>query len=135
MKILRVNSFNGCIDKTTFSEESISVIGGECNVINAGGICSFIGGGAHNTVSGNFSSILGGQNNNDGGFANAHIAGSGIALGPGVGNPNSLHINGLWANGIPFNPLFATPGTVFALAPGALPLFPLSATGGVLWIA
>ena len=49
-----------------------------------------------------------GHHNNDGGFANAHIAGSGIALGPGVGNPNSLHINGLWANGIP-GPFLAIP--------------------------
>ncbi|MBL7692884.1 MAG: hypothetical protein JNM41_14925 [Flavipsychrobacter sp.] len=71
----------------------------------------------------NFSSILGGQNNNDGGFANAHIAGSGIALGPGVGNPNSLHINGLWANGIP-GPFLAIPplpiGTVY-FGPAGIP--------------
>lgn len=71
----------------------------------------------------NFSSILGGQNNNDGGFANAHIAGSGIALGPGVGNPNSLHINGLWANGIPVFPAGFpyNVGTVFAVPVGAPP--------------
>ncbi|MBE2290029.1 MAG: hypothetical protein IAE95_10765 [Chitinophagaceae bacterium] len=47
----------------------------------------------------------------------------GIALGPGVGNPNSLHINGLWANGIPVylgGPL-PNAGTVFILPVGAPP--------------
>lgn len=70
-----------------------------------------------------FNDIFCGHHNNDGGLANAHIAGSGIALGPGVGNPNSLHINGLWANGIPLNPV-GFPyniGTIFVVPVGTPP--------------
>jgi len=80
---------------------------------------------------GAFSSILGGSGNTIGaGYNNAHIIGSGIVLGPGVGNPNSLHINGLWANGIPLWPVVAPTGTVVQVnSAGPFPL-----TGGPLWI-
>jgi hypothetical protein len=63
-----------------------------------------------NVVTGNCSGILGGVNNTDSGLNDTFIAGSGIA----AVNPNSLHINGLWANGIPGpGPGAALPGTVY----------------------
>jgi hypothetical protein len=96
------------------------------------GSCSFIGGGTNNISSGACSAILGGQGNNDSGFNDVFIAGSGIA----AVNPASLHINGLWANGILYNPLVALPvGTVFAMPVGSTPTWAYPLTTGVLWIA
>lgn len=107
--------------------DSLATIGGgDHNVINAGAPNSFIGGGNNNTVSGPCSAILGGQNNNDGGLANVHIVGSGIA----AVNPNTLHVNALWAGAIP-GPFPAVP----ALAPGTVYFGPAGVPGGkVLYI-
>jgi hypothetical protein len=77
------------------------------------------------TSSGAYSSILGGSGNNDGGLNNVFIAGSGINAGA-VGIPNALHVNGLWANGLPVNPATAPPGTVFI---STTPVLPAWATG------
>jgi hypothetical protein len=67
-------------------------------------------GGDANNISGSFSAVLGGQGNNDSGLNDVFIAGSGIA----AVNPASLHVNGLWANGIPGpGPGGALLGTVF----------------------
>ena len=124
------------IDSTGAATTFGSIGGGLNNYIVPGTNHASIFGGNNNSVADSCSSILGGTGNViPAGFANSHIVGSGITLGAGVGNAGSLHVNGLWANGIQFNPLGANPGTVFALAPGALPLFPLSINGGVLWIA
>ncbi len=124
------------IDSTGAATTFGSIGGGQNNYIAPGTNHASIFGGNNNSVADSCSSILGGTGNViPAGFANSHIVGSGITLGAGVGNAGSLHVNGLWANGIQFNPLGANPGTVFALAPGALPLFPLSINGGVLWIA
>ena len=73
---------------------------GYINDANTAVSCSVIGGGSGNQLSGAYSAILGGHNNNDGGLAGAMIVGNGIsAAGPAL--PNTLYINGLWANAIP----------------------------------
>jgi hypothetical protein len=109
-----------------------SILGGNRNHLL--GSCSFIGGGTNNISSGACSAILGGQGNNDGGFNDTFIVGSGINVGA-VGIPNALHVNGLWANGLPTyagGPPIAPAGTVFILAPGT----PAPAWAqGQLWIA
>jgi hypothetical protein len=93
--------------------------------------CSFIGGGLNNRVTGDFSAILGGNGNNDNGLANVHIAGSGIT----AVNTDSLHINGLWANNIPVNPVTApVAGTVFVWNLPGVPPWALPSTAP-LWIA
>jgi len=99
------------------------IAGGIANSILMGASEGVIAGGANNTISGACSSILGGHNNNDGGLANAHIVGSGVALGAGVGNANSLHVNGLWANGMPVFPAGFpyNVGTVFVVPVGTPP--------------
>jgi hypothetical protein len=70
-----------------------------------------------NIVSGAYSSILGGTGNNDGGFTNAHIVGSGI----NAVLANTLHANALWANAIPNIPsgIGALPGQIYWDAPPA----------------
>lgn len=84
--------------------------------------------GSNNCVAGNFSVILGGTGNSDGGFNNVFIAGSGIS----AVNPNSLHVNGIWANGIPNGLSGPFPaGTLFWLPVGTVPTFPVT---GALWI-
>ena len=112
-----------------------SVFGGHGN--NVLGNCSVVLGGQTNVINSDYSSIIGGNGNSipaGAGFINRHIIGSAIALGAGVGYPNSLHINGLWANGIPNAGLGPFPvGTVFWNAPGApIPFIPPPA--GILWI-
>ena len=106
-----------------------AVIGGGTNNTVSGN-CSVIAGGENNVVTGAYSAILGGNGNNDGGFANTMIVGSGInAVVPGA-----LHVNGLWANGLPVYPGFGpgyAPGTVFVL-PAATP--PPAGAAGTLWI-
>jgi hypothetical protein len=94
---------SNCIDATGVVGTNYAVVGGgQNNLVCAGTNHSSIFSGFNNCVASSCASILGGTGNSiPAGFANAHIAGSGIALGPGVGNPNSLHVNGLWANGIP----------------------------------
>lgn len=108
-------------------EQCSSIVGGSQNTINAGGVGSFIAGGDTNTIYGACSSILGGSGNNDGGLNNVIIAGSGIT----AVNPNTLHVNGLWANGVPNAGAGPFPqGTVFWLPAGApLPFPPLPTTG------
>ncbi len=58
-----------------------------------------IGGGTNNVINPGTgdNAILGGSFNNDAGLSSVMIAGNGIA----AVRPNALHINGLWANGIP----------------------------------
>ena len=75
--------------------------GGNSNkIVTAVAACGVIVGGSGNQLSGAYSAILGGHNNNDGGIAGAMIVGNGIsAAGPAL--PNTLYINGLWANAIP----------------------------------
>jgi len=121
------------IDSNATSPATCGVIAGGFKNKDCAGIhYSSIFGGHKNTVAGNCSSILGGFNNYDGGYDNVFIAGSGIALSATVGNPNSLHVNGLWANGIPDGTLgpFNT-GTIFWLPVGVVPTFPVT---GALWI-
>lgn len=119
--------FENCIE----SNNSV-VAGGITNsILTSNADAAVIAGGANNTVSGPCSAILGGHNNNDGGLSNVHIVGSGItAL-----SPNTIHVNGLWANGLPTyagGPPIAPAGTVFILAPGT----PAPAWAqGQLWIA
>jgi len=110
------------IDSNATSPATCGVIAGGFKNKDCAGIhYSSIFSGHKNTVAGNCSSILGGFNNYDGGYDNVFIAGSGIALSATVGNPNSLHVNGLWASsmctyptGFPYNP-----GTVFVLPVGS----------------
>ena len=71
--------------------------------------------------------FLGGQNNNHGGMAGLMIAGNGIT----AAIPNALHVNGLWANGIPNCPTAAITGKVVAWQPG---FPPLPASARQLWI-
>jgi hypothetical protein len=106
-----------------------SIVGGQENVIRIAGVHSFIGGGGCNVITGPCSAILGGAGNSDGGLANVQIAGSGIA----AVNANSLHVNGIWANGIPVYAGGPAPavGTVFVVTPGG----PVPAgASGALWI-
>jgi hypothetical protein len=69
------------------------------------------------SVSGAYSSVLGGVGNNDLGLANAHIVGGGI----NAVLANTLHINALWANAIPNFPggFGAAPGQIYWDAPGS----------------
>ena len=99
--------------------------GGEKNCILHNTNHSSIFSGQFNTVADSCSSILGGAGNTiPAGFPNSFIAGSGIVLNPSVvGNPNSLHVNGLWASnmctfpiGFPYNT-----GTVFVVPVGTPP--------------
>lgn len=118
-----------------------AIVGGQTNEITTN-THNFIGGGIGNTVSGHYSSILGGSGNrvsgtfssisggtgnNDGGLTNVHIAGSGIT----AVNPGSLHVNGLWANGIPVFPAGFpyNAGTVFVVPIGTTP--PAAASGAL----
>ena len=75
-----------------------------------------IGGGESNRVTGQLNAILGGVNNDDNGLAGVMIAGNSIT----AINPDTLHINGLWANNIP-GPGFGTcpTGTIYWDAPGS----------------
>ena len=86
---------------------------------------------SRNTSSANYSAILGGSGNSDSGYSNAFIAGSGIVLSATVGNPNSLHVNGLWANGVPVYPAGFpyNAGPVFSAPIGITPT-----AGNVLYI-
>ena len=74
--------------------------GGQANCICAGTNHSSIFSGNGNMVSGSCSSILGGSGNSDGGNSNVFILGSSIT----AVLPDTTHINGLWANGIPSLP-------------------------------
>ncbi len=79
-------------------------IGGGSNsqVIAAFGV---IGGGEGNKVTVQGNAILGGVNNSDNSLNGVMIAGNGIT----AAIPDALHINGLWANGIP-GPIFGGAG-------------------------
>ena len=88
---------------------------------------------SRNTSSANYSAILGGCGNNDGGVAYAGIFGCGIT----AILPCTLHVNQLWANTLP-NGLTTPPlpqNTVFWMPAGSPAPSWLSATGGQLWIA
>ena len=86
-------------------EANNSISGGTLNQIGTGAGYSgynFIGGGTHNTIFSDCSSIVGGHGNNiNAGFNNAHIVGSGINVTAGTGSANTLHVNCLWANSVP----------------------------------
>ncbi len=70
-------------------------------------------GGYKNTVSANYSSILGGSGNNDNGLAYAGIFGCNISN-PLFMSACTFHVNGLNANSIPGpGPGLSVPGTVF----------------------
>ena len=77
------------------------IAGGETNQILNGSDHGFIGGGFNNTVSSSGNAILGGVNNNDTALPGVMIAGNNINAASGPLIPNALHVNGLWANGIP----------------------------------
>ncbi len=121
------------IDNTGAATSYAVIGGGQNNCVFPGTNHSSIFSGNGNCVADSCSSILGGANNTiPAGFPNAHIVGSGIVLNAGtVGNPNSLHVNGLWANGIPAYPTgYPYPvGTVFSAPIGVTPL-----TGSILYI-
>lgn len=94
-----------------------SVIGGgRLNTINPGANFAGIFAGDGNTVSGLRSVIVGGVGNNDAGLNDVVIAGTGIA----AVLANTLHVNALWAGGIPFAPGGAgmLPGQIYWDVPG-----------------
>jgi len=122
------------IDSTSHAPSTFGIVGGgQQNKICAGTNHSSIFSGYNNCVAGSCSAILSGANNYDGGLNNVFIAGSGIT---GV-CANTLHVNALWANGLPFNPpgpLTPAQGTIFVLPYGSTPSFPMLPSTGVLWI-
>ena len=104
------------------SADHAAIVGGNFN--QASGPLTFIGGGSGNVVTQQGNAILGGVNNNDGTLAGVMIVGNNIP----AAIPNALHINGLWANGIP-GPYTAPPsfpsGTVWYGPPGIASAFAL----------
>ena len=131
-----INSFVGGGVNNSAGAKASFIGGGDTNVIDpAFGVCAVIGGGnlnfngsgfgvigggQNNILSGDqFNAILGGQNNNDAGLAGVMIAGNNIT----AVNPDTLHINGLWANGIPGpGSGGAIPGTVYWQYISSLPV-------------
>ncbi len=77
------------------------IAGGEANQVAPGAEWTVIGGGFNNTVSSSGNAILGGVNNNDTALPGVMIAGNNINAASGPLIPNALHVNGLWANGLP----------------------------------
>ena len=106
-----LHSFIGAGVQHRIFESCASIVSGETNTINNGAVHSFIGGGINNAVTGACSAILGGSGNNDGGFNNVFIAGSGIT----APVPNTFFVNCLNACNTPGPgaPAGATTGTIF----------------------
>ena len=94
--------FNNRIDVNTLAS---AIAGGQGNTVAPGAACGFIGGGFNNTVSSSGNAILGGVNNNDTALPGVMIAGNNINAASGPLIPNALHVNGLWANGLPIYPM------------------------------
>jgi hypothetical protein len=98
-----------------------SIAGGYGNLIATGADCSFIGGGRGNTVSGAYSAILGGYNNNDNGFNFVGIFGQNINN-PANMAPNTFHVNCLNAINTPLFTLGPfVPGTIYYVPVGTPP--------------
>jgi hypothetical protein len=99
----------GCcnlIDSTVANPSSFGIIaGGFSNTVCAGATHSSIFSGSINCVAGNFSVILGGTGNSDGGFNNVGIFGQTIT----ASAANTFYVNCLNANSIP-GPYAAPPG-------------------------
>jgi hypothetical protein len=115
---------NNIINATPAIASPLGVIGGGQNNLIAPGVLSgAILGGDANNISGSFSAVLGGQNNNDGGFPFTGMYGNGLiaTVGTGAtGAPSNFWVDELIAANIPVD---TTPGGtgIYALLPvGAL---------------
>ncbi len=112
---------NNVIDDTCSSTSFAVIGGGFQNCICADTSHSSILGGSGNCIADSCASILGGTGNIvPAGLPNTHIVGSGIT----AVCANTMHIEGLWACGLPVYPAFYpyAPGTVFAAPIGGTPL-------------
>ena len=108
------------------------IAGGQANQVAPGAEWTVIGGGFNNTVSSSGNAILGGVNNNDTALPGVMIAGNNINAASGPLIPNALHVNGLWANGIPlWTGVGFTPNQVY-MSNGTAPL-PVGAKALYIW--
>ena len=106
--------------KLTFICIELPIGGGQANQVAPGAEWTVIGGGFNNTVSSSGNAILGGVNNNDTALPGVMIAGNNINAASGPLIPNALHVNGLWANGLPIYPATIVPNQVFKVPVGTL---------------
>jgi hypothetical protein len=114
---------NNIINATPAIASPLGVIGGGQNNLIAPGVLSgAILGGDANNISGSFSAVLGGQNNNDGGFPFTGMYGNGLIATAGTGatgTPSNFWVDELIAANIPVIPFPG--GAPFAALPvGAL---------------